>query len=209
MIPQKFSTAVRHRRRLTPRMLALSVLVIAFGWSATFAGTALIADYDPGTPDAIIMLASHEWERLPTTAALARQYPSAIVLLTVPSVVTVFNCHLCPERESLLAAQGVDRSRVRHLRGTANTHGEAVAALWHHRAAPFARLLVVTSPFHTARALATFRAVFAGEAVVVGIIGRGRANPRRWWTDSYDRRYVGYEWAAIVKYRFQHGIFLF
>jgi hypothetical protein len=44
------------------------------------------------------MLASHEWERLPAAAALARRYPDALVLITVPRVVNEYNCHRCDER---------------------------------------------------------------------------------------------------------------
>ena len=46
------------------------------------AGSALVVSEPLASPDAIVSLASHEWERLPAAAALARQYPEALVVLT-------------------------------------------------------------------------------------------------------------------------------
>jgi uncharacterized SAM-binding protein YcdF (DUF218 family) len=71
------------------------------------------------------------------------------------------------------------------------------------------RILVVTSPYHTRRALATFDAVLAPGGVRVGIVpasATSPAQPDRWWGAAYDRAYVRYEWAGIVYYLFRFGI---
>lgn len=174
------------------------------------AGTALIVERHVGQPDAIIMLASHEWERLPAAAALARRHRHAVVLLTVPIVVTEYNCHLCGERVEWLAQEGVDPGRVRVLRGAMTTHGEAMAALRQARLEPFDRLVVVTSPYHTRRALATFSKVFENTGIAIGVTPASPAQgrPRRWWLDPYDRHYVRYEWAALLTYRMKYGVAL-
>ncbi|MGQ0736134.1 MAG: hypothetical protein ACT4QD_21090, partial [Acidobacteriota bacterium] len=65
--------------------------------------------------DAIISLASHEWERLPAAARLATTHPDANVLLTEPREVTPFNCHECPDRIDRLRNLGVEATRVRVL----------------------------------------------------------------------------------------------
>ena len=58
-------------------------------------------------PDAIVSLASHEWERLPEAAALARRAPKAIVVLSQPINLNAFNCHDCEHRVDRLVAAGV------------------------------------------------------------------------------------------------------
>jgi uncharacterized SAM-binding protein YcdF (DUF218 family) len=200
----------RRRPRLGRLILAFVVLALVSAWPLAHAGTALVVERDAGPPDAIIMLASHEWERLPAAAALAREHPDAVVLLTVPRVVTAYNCHRCDERLEWFEAEGVPRERIRLLTGAGNTYGEAVAARAHAGREPFTRLAVVTTAYHTRRALGTFEAVFAGTGVEVSSVPARPAegNPGRWWATPYDRHYVRYEWAANVKYWWEYGVTL-
>ena len=173
------------------------------------AGRALVVQQDVGTPDAIIMLASHEWERLPAAAAEARQYPHAAVLITHPPVVTAYNCYRCDERVTWLQSEGIDRRRIRVLTGNiTNTYAEALAARAFLTRTRASRLLIVTSPYHTRRALETFETVFRGLPVQIGVVpaAGSRGDPRNWWRLSYDRHYVMYEWAASVKSRVEHGV---
>ena len=79
------------------------------------------------------------------------------------------------------------------------THGEALAALTFARETHVRRLMIVTSPYHTKRSLATFRSVFDGSSIEIGIepaTASSPARPERWWATPYDRAYVAYEWAA-------------
>jgi uncharacterized SAM-binding protein YcdF (DUF218 family) len=189
----------RVSRRWKWLLVGLALVAAAAPWPLSHAGTALVVSRDLAAPDAIVMLASHEWERLPAAAALARQHPDALVLLTVPIVVTQYNCHLCPDRPSWLAAEGVDPSRIRIVPQRArNTWEEAQAVKAYAALQPFTRLLVVTSAYHTRRAWGTFERVFAGTPIQVGVVPAmpEQARPARWWTTPYDRHYVLYEWAA-------------
>jgi uncharacterized SAM-binding protein YcdF (DUF218 family) len=89
------------------------------------------------------------------------------------------------------------------------TYGEALACRDLIIRAGLHRVLVVTSPYHTRRALATFRAAFAGDDVQVGVVpatGTSPARPERWWMAPYDRWYDRYEWLATVYYVARHGI---
>ena len=197
------------RRRLL--WLVSLVVVMASLWAASHAGTALVVSCDVTPPDAIVTLASHEWERLPSTAAVARQFPSSIVLLTVPQTVTKWNCHQCAERPKLLQAAGIAAERIVELAGdpAANTYGEALATRRYATTTPIRRLMVVTSPYHSRRALNVFRHVFTGMAVEVGVLPASAssvANPSRWWWHGYDRAYVPYEWAALLQYRVEYGV---
>jgi uncharacterized SAM-binding protein YcdF (DUF218 family) len=186
------------------------IALIATAFAFKDAGSALVVSAPVPRPDAIISLASHEWERLPATAAVAVANPSALVLLTLPEQVTDFNCHDCSRRGDRLRQLGVPSERVRILALTGpGTHGEAEAALEFVRAEQLRRLVVVTTPYHTRRALAVFRTVFEGSGVAIGILpasASSPAMPQRWWASPYDRAYVAYEWAAIIYYAAQYGV---
>jgi uncharacterized SAM-binding protein YcdF (DUF218 family) len=74
---------------------------------------------------------------------------------------------------------------------------------------PIDRLVIVTSPYHGRRALATFEHHFraAGLQTTIGLAAPTRGiNPARWWVRRYDRDYVAYEWTAIVYYAVWYGV---
>lgn len=175
------------------------------------AGTLLVVEAPVAQPDAIVSLASHEWERLPKTAALARDNPAARVLLTLPGQVSVYNCHDCGRRVERLVRAGVARERIEMLRLTdGGTRGEALAVLGEVKRLRLRRVVVVTSPYHTRRALAVFRKVLADADVQVGCatapdpeVG---VRPGQWWRTPADRAYVGYEWAGLVYYWLRFGV---
>lgn len=198
------------RRRVSIR--ALVVLVAAGAVIATglaFAGTLLVVSR-PLEPDAIVSLASHEWERLPLTTSLALQYPAAIVLLTQPQKMSVNNCYHCAERVAQLRTAGIAANRINVLPLNApGTYGEALAFRDYLQTSPVAKVLIVTSPYHTRRALAIFRTVLAGRNIDVGVIPASAyspARPRWWWLSPYDLWYVSYEWAATGYYFAKYGV---
>jgi uncharacterized SAM-binding protein YcdF (DUF218 family) len=199
------------RRALVVRggLLIAAAIVVAATTAAPVAGTALVVSSPLGSPDAIVSLASHEWERLPAVAALARRYPRALVLLTLPQVVNPYNCHDCAHRAERLIGAGVDMSRIQVLPLTeGGTYGEAVATQAFVAARGLSSVLVVTSPYHTRRSLATFRKAMGGR-VSVGVAPASATSPARpehWWAAGYDRAYVRYEWTAILYYRVRHGV---
>jgi uncharacterized SAM-binding protein YcdF (DUF218 family) len=177
---------------------------------AWHAGSALVVQKSVGEVDAIVSLASHEWERLPATARLASEHPRAAVLLTLPATVNGFNCHDCSNRLARLQRLGVAAARVHVLPlSAAGTYGEALAVQVYARDSKLRRLLVVTSPYHTRRSLATFAAVLGPLGVEVGVEpsrATSPARPDRWWSAPYDRAYVAYEWAASIFYWWQYGV---
>ncbi len=180
--------------------------VLALGW----AGDTLLITRPLDRPDAIVVLASHEWERLPVAAELARRNPDARVLLTLPVEVTEHNCHKCAERLDWLRDAGIERGRVTvlpHL--VTNTYDEASASRAFVTRHGIDRLVIVTSPYHGRRALATFRHLFqsAGVEADLGLVTASSGiDPARWWLRRYDREYVAYEWAGIVYYAIKFGV---
>jgi len=190
-------------------MAALVGIVLA-GFVVRYAGATLVVTRHVDEPDAIVVLASHEWERLPVAAELARRYPAAHVLLTQPVHVTEHNCHECGERVGWLNAAGVARDRVTVLsQRVTNTYDEARAATAFVHQHAIDRVVIVTSPYHGRRAVATFDHVFKSAGVPAGIglaTSLSSADPARWWRRRYDRDYVAYEWAGIVYYAIRFGV---
>ena len=174
------------------------------------AGSALIVNVSAERPDAIVSLASHEWERLPVAAELAHQFPQAQILLTQPPYVSRHNCHDCAHRVDYLASRGIDRRRIVVVPlAESSTWGEARALTAAMRRTSIRRVVLVTSPYHTRRALAVFRSSLAADGITVGVVPafeNSPARPASWWWHPYDRWYVSYEWLAIVTYRIKYGL---
>jgi|SRR5688572_4453931 len=190
---------------------AFVALLLAAAVILRWAGPTLVISVPPSDPDAILSLASHEWERLPEVAATGRKYPSAIILLTLPSPATEQNCHRCADRAARLRQAGVDTDRIHILTdAVSNTRDEALASLRYTTQKKTKEIVIITSPYHTRRALATFRRVFAATEVKLAIqpsLATSPARPERWWAQPYDRAYVAYEWAAITYYAFRFGVY--
>jgi uncharacterized SAM-binding protein YcdF (DUF218 family) len=195
---------------MTRRTLAVLGCAAAGLLAFVNAGTALLVSAPLEQPDAILVLASHEWERLPVAARLAREHPGAVILLTLPVRVTPANCHRCGERVAWLTGAGVAVERVLVLGQRAwNTRSEAAAAVTYARVHRIGSLVVVTSAYHARRALATFRAAFRGSGVRVGQVPAppaAESRPARWWANAYDRWYVGYEWAGLAWYAVRYQV---
>jgi uncharacterized SAM-binding protein YcdF (DUF218 family) len=193
-------------RRLLAVVMAAATAALAF----VETGNVLALSAPISKPDAIVVLGSHEWERLPTAGRLARANPRAVVLLTSPVWATQKNCYQCENRVEWLVRAGVKRKQIVVLdHKVRNTHDEAAATFSYAATRGTRSLLVVTSPYHGRRALATFRAVFKGTPVRVGVettLYASGARPQRWWMGAYDRWYVAYESAAIVMYAVRYGV---
>jgi len=197
-------------RRSKRAAILLALLLLVVLWGLRNAGRALVVSKDVGPPDAVVMLASHEWERLPAAADLARRFPSSFVFLTVPLKVSRFNCHLCSERAAWLQHEGVSAARIIELPNrVTHTYGEALATRAYATTHSIRKVMVVTSPYHSRRALHVFEHVLTGTDVEVGILPASAysiANPGRWLWYPYDRHYVAYEWAALLYYRVKYGV---
>jgi uncharacterized SAM-binding protein YcdF (DUF218 family) len=166
----------------------------------------LIRESPLDRPDAILSLGSHERERFPETAAQAKRWPVAVVLLTRPKVVGRYNCDACPYRVGWLGTLGIPPDRVRMLSPpVVNTNDELIAAAGWMRQHRLARLLIVTSPYHTRRVQVLARADLQGLQVGVVACRVAGGLPALWWTRHYDRFYVGYELAALVAAWWRYG----
>lgn len=200
----------RRSYRVRLNIAAGTVGIVLIGLALRFGGETLVVARQVDEPDAIVVLASHEWERLPVAVQLARRYPAARLLLTLPAHVTEHNCYRCSERLSWLSGEGVDGQRVTVLpERVVNTYDEAKATTAFASRHRVDRLVIVTSAYHGRRALATFRHLFglADIHTQIGLTTQlSGVDPARWWLRRYDREYVTYEWAGIVYYAIRYGV---
>jgi uncharacterized SAM-binding protein YcdF (DUF218 family) len=123
---------------------------------------------------------------------------------------TPANCNNCGARTAWLQGLGVPGPRVGVLAPpVTNTYDEAVAARAYCAEHGVTRLVIVTSPYHTRRTLATFRTVFRDSGISLGVepaLEHSTARPDDWWARSGDRWYVSYEWAALAWYAVRYGV---
>jgi uncharacterized SAM-binding protein YcdF (DUF218 family) len=203
------AVSVPWSRRRRAWLVAAALFCVPGIWTARQAGTALVVTDLIDRPDAIVSLASHEWERLPAAAALAGREPGARVLLTQPIALNAYNCYGCGERVERLIEAGVAKERIELLpRKVYRTLDEAQAVREWALAHGAKSVMVVTSPYHTRRSLAAFRYALKGTGIAVGVYPSpgSPADPAHWWRHKYDRWYVSYEWRARLFYLIRFGV---
>jgi len=191
------------RLRLSAGVLGVAALLIASPLPARW----LVRERPLERPDAILSLTSHERERFAETAAQAKRWPHAAVLLATPDVVGRYNCDSCGHRAGWLQMLGVPRERVTMLAPRVrNTNDELVAAATWMRERRLGRLLIVTSPYHTRRVQILARSSLSG--VQFGVVGCRVGGGLRtfWWTRHYDRFYITYEFAALSAAWWRYGL---
>ena len=183
---------------------------------APFLAKSLIVEKPLENPDAILVLggSSTYVERTHKAAELFRQRSAPKIFLTDdgersgwdrrerrnPSFVEL------ARRE--LINQGVDESAIEILPGIVRgTQDEAVLTEKTLREKNLKRILLVTSPYHTRRALWTFEEVLRENpeaALEVGIaspaLGQQSPLPGYWWLSRRGWRYVAGEYLKFVYY---------
>jgi len=108
-----------------------------------------------------------------------------------------------------LIASGVDPDAITLLPGhVAGTDDEARAIADEIHARPMGSLLVVTSAYHTRRALRTFEKALVGQNVEIGIVspptGTQTPNPILWWIYLSGWYAVAGEYVKSVVYYFYY-----
>lgn len=108
-----------------------------------------------------------------------------------------------------LQRAGVPPERIEVLpRPVTSTHEEAVAVREYAARSGARRLLVVTSAYHTRRALWTFERVLGGDGVEVGIDAPPPAQqspaPQTWWLTPRGWSAVAMEYPKMIYYRVKY-----
>ena len=201
------------RRRI---FKALVLLLLVWGLLAWVAARALIVKADLSSADAIVVLSgsSSYLERTQKAAELYRQGRAPLVLLTDDhtrggwSSALQTNPFFVDRAFDELTRHGVPAERIRIVPGVAaSTHSEAVIVKDYAAAQGLRSVLIITSAYHSRRALRTFRKTFAGTGVVFGLEPSSHASPSAafWWLRPSGWRDVAGEYFKLIYYRFVYG----
>jgi uncharacterized SAM-binding protein YcdF (DUF218 family) len=208
--PLKFFSDRRARRVL------LFALVGLVAWSLLAWGAAkgLIVSSELPRADAMVVLAGSTAyvERTHRAAQLFQEGRAPKVILTNDNQQSGWSEQLQRnplfiERaaEELTRSGGVPESDVEMLRDVvSSTHDEALLLRGYAEAHGLRSLLVVTSAYHSRRALWTFRKVFEGSGISIGLMivepGEQTPRPATWWLHLSGWRMVAGEYLKLIYY---------
>ena len=207
------------RKQILRRLLTALVLVlIVWGVVAWVAARALIVKADLPSADALVVLSgsSSYLERTQKAAELFHQGRAPLVLVTDDhtrggwSSALQTNPFFVDRAIDELTRHGVPPERIRIAPGVADsTHSEAVIVKNFAAAQGLRSVLIVTSGYHSRRALRTFRTTFEGTGVAIGLdpVTNGPQTPpaASWWLRPSGWRDVAGEYCKLLYYRFVYG----
>lgn len=200
------------RRRLLKVLLLLLLAWVILAWVAA---RALMVNAEIGSADALVVLSgsSSYVERTQRAAELYRQGRAPVVLLTNDhtrggwSSALQTNPFFVDRAIDELTKQGVPAERIRIVPGVAaSTQSEAVIVKDYAASQGLRSILIITSAYHSRRALGTFRKTFEGTGVVIGLESSSSASPAAfWWLRPSGWRDVAGEYVKLIYYRFVYG----
>jgi hypothetical protein len=188
-------TGVRRSRRWIPVLVLLLLLfLLLFG---ALAGKLLVIDA-PEHADVILVLAG-ETDRRPALAVQLLQHGYAPkIVIDVPAAATIFGFSELQLADKY--AQSFDRGgsvRVCPIAGL-STRDESRDAEKCLSAIDGSRVLIVTSDFHTRRALSTFRHEIQGKTFSIAAARDNTQFGSRWWTQRQWAKTCIDEWLRIA-----------
>ena len=200
------------------RWVCVALLTLIAGTViAWVAAKALIVRSDLVRADAIVVLAGSATylERTDWAARLYKEGRAPVVILTNDNVQSGWS--VAEKRNPLfveLAAEelrrnGVPAEKIESIPEAASgTHEEAVRVREYSVAHNLRSILVVTSPYHSRRALWTLRRVFEGSGIEIGLDGPGTGiqtpAPTTWWWYRLGWKMVPGEYVKLVYYRLKY-----
>jgi uncharacterized SAM-binding protein YcdF (DUF218 family) len=206
-------------RRWTTRKVLKGVALLVFVWCilAWVAARALIVDAPLASADVIVVLSgsSAYVERTQKAAELFRQGRAPLVLLTNDhtrggwSSALQRNPYFVERATDELIKEGVPAERIRIVPGLASsTRDEALILKDYALAHGLRSLLVVTSAYHSRRALSSLRQSFAGTGTTIGLepalMGSLTPSAMFWWLQPQGWRTVGGEYVKLIYYWLRH-----
>ena len=209
-----FKIAHIGKRSSWRRRLCIAVLILA-AWSllAWGAAEALIVRAELEHADALVVLSgsSAYVERTQAAAQLWREGRAPVMLLTNDPMLSgwIEAEHRNPSFVVLateeLRSAGVAADRIEVLpQSVSSTYEEAVALRDYARARGLRSILVVTSSYHSRRALWTLRRVFQGSGIEVGLYavapGEQMPAPATWWWHPFGWQVVALEYVKLIYY---------
>jgi hypothetical protein len=161
------------------------------------AGNLLVID-DPQPSDVIVVLAGETHHRPMTGLKLLDRGYSHRMLIDVPAAATIYKysqIQLAQEyMRDLPEAASMEICPIEGLSTREESH-DVVKCLAHETGS---RILIVTSDFHTRRALSIFRHEISGKTFTVAAAHDDSEFGPRWWTHREWAKTCLYEWIRVV-----------
>lgn len=202
------------RRRNWSRFLRLVAIIVAI-WSlfAWVAARSLIVRSGISSADALVVLSgsNNYLERTQWAARLYSEGRAPFIILTndnVPggwSVAEQRNPLFVELAAAELRRKGVPAEKIETIRdATSSTYEEALRLRQYSVAHNLRSILVVTSAYHSRRALWTLRRVFEGSGIEIGLdtpeTGIQTPAPATWWWHPSGWRIVPGEYVKMIYY---------
>lgn len=193
---------------------------VAFGWAllAWAAAEALIVRASVAHADAIVVLSGSNAyvERTTRAAELFHESRAPLVVLTNDdarggwSSAQQRNPYFVERATDELIERGVPAEKIRIVPGlVSGTHDEALILKQYAVQQGLRSVLVVTSAYHSRRALRSLRQSFEGTGVTVGLettpINSPTPSPAFWWLQPEGWRTVASEYVKLAYYWFLYG----
>lgn len=210
-------TQLFHNRRVRRVLVIAGVALCAWSLLAWAAASALVVNEELPRADRIVVLAGSSTyrERTRLAAELFREGRAPKITLTNDNQRGGWSNEL--QRNPLFVERaaaelrdaGVPEDEIETLpRVVSSTHDEALVLREHAETEGLRSLLVVTSAYHSRRALWTFRKVFEGSGISVGLMNvpPGDETPpaATWWLHARGWQVVAGEYVKLVYYRLRY-----
>jgi uncharacterized SAM-binding protein YcdF (DUF218 family) len=173
-------------------VIALLLLALAVAAGFVFAEQLLRVSHEPKPANAIVVLGGEPIKRARSAAPLLTNGFAPRVILSGTGD--------CEENARLLKQFGVTTNIVELECQSTSTQENALYTVKLLRERKCQRVIIVTSWFHSRRALSCFRK-YAPEIEFISVPAP-RTGP---W--KYERGYIAAEYAKIIVYAFRYGIF--
>lgn len=196
--------------RIAKRLLIAILIWFVLAWVAA---RALIVQAELPAADAIAILSgsSAYVERTHKAAELFKQGRAPLIVLTDDhtrggwSSALQQNPYFVERAHEELVKQGVPPDKIRVAPGVASsTHEETLILEEYASAHGLRSVLVVTSAYHSRRALRSLRRTFAGSGTAIGIApspaGVQTPDPVWWWLHAEGWRSVAVEYVKLIYY---------
>jgi uncharacterized SAM-binding protein YcdF (DUF218 family) len=192
------------------------VLRLAGPWALESYARWLVVDDPARRSDAVVALSGGDGERLHAAIQLYKRGLAGALLIVGPDVpfLKVYSGEDSltqgEAKRRIAVRRGIPADSVVLALGSTSTIEEARQSLAEARARKWRSMLIVTDPFHTRRARATFHKVFDGSGITLTMyhLPESRSAQRipRWWTRESDSMAVFTESVKLVFYAVNYRV---
>ena len=201
------------------RLLLITVLCLTLGWpvAAWAAARLLIVKSEMPAADAIVVLSGSSTyiERTTWAAKLYREGRAPLVVLTNDGLISGWdriderNPYFYELAAKALEQHGVPPDRIKLAPGLAlGTYEESRLVRDYALTQKLRKLLIVTSAYHSRRALWSMRRACEGAGIEIGIDspapGWQTPAPSIWWWHRWGWKVVAGEYVKMIYYRTRH-----